>query len=51
MINYCLLDKERKNVLDGPKALPVNWKNISNLPALSDELQTVLFKTKRENHI
>ena len=40
MTNYCLLDETRKNVLDGPKRLPVNWKNISNLPALlNDELK------------
>lgn len=37
MGNYCLLDEARENVLDGPKKLPVNWKNISNLPALSDD--------------
>lgn len=37
MGNYCLLDETRKNILRGPIALPVNWKNISNLQALSDE--------------
>ena len=49
MGNYCLVDEGK--IIEGPKALSVNWKNISNLPALSDELQTVLFKTKRKNHI
>ena len=34
-MNYCLIEKEL--VVEGPKTLPTNWRNISNLPALPDE--------------
>jgi uncharacterized protein YjeT (DUF2065 family) len=34
-MNYCLVEKEL--VVEGPKILPTNWRNISNLPALPDE--------------
>lgn len=33
-MNYCLIDEGI--VVDGPKPLPTNWRNISNLPSLSD---------------
>ena len=33
-MNYCLIEKGE--IIEGPKPLPTNWKNISNLPALSD---------------
>lgn len=32
-MNYCLIDKGV--IKKGPKPLPTNWKNISNLPSLS----------------
>lgn len=35
MGNYCLI--ENGEILEGPKLLPTNYKNISNLPSLSDE--------------
>lgn len=34
MGNYCLIEKGA--IIEGPKPLPTNWKNISNLPALAD---------------
>lgn len=36
MTNYCLLNEAKDEILEGPKPLPVNWKHISNLPALPD---------------
>ena len=36
MDKYCLVNEAKDKILEGPKALPTNWKHISNLPALSD---------------
>lgn len=33
-MNYALIEENK--MIDGPKLLPTNWKNISNLPSLSD---------------
>jgi hypothetical protein len=33
-MNYSLIEKNK--IIDGPKQLPINWKNISNLPSLSN---------------
>ena len=34
-MNYCLVEKGA--ITEGPITLPKNWKNISNLPSLSNE--------------
>lgn len=40
MANYCFV--ENGKIIEGPKPLPINWRHISNLPALSNDELVVI---------